>query len=316
MSSSEEKSRSENEEDQSEDEDKSEKGSGDENKNSEEEEANKSESEENSQANKSNESAEDSEKEKKNKSKSLEKTKDRFDQTKLVLANEIKIDVVGKNSSEDFFMTNMNQSSNFNLNLKPKTSLSLLNEINSNLDELFEDLSRTIRTFNRGDSRREIENNKIPTQNQNGYLHSSKYKNSPSPTKNNIENEGYNSGQSEKFSPPNKKFFTDKETNTPKMMQSRGNNPMTGQSKEISPGQNRESYQKYTPSNPYKVQTARTPNNHMRTVEDLYRHNKSQPIIYSSNPVIRKEVVNNKINNNQMSKKYFEGEPEASNNGK
>ncbi len=87
---------------------------------------------------------------------------------------------------------------------------------------------------------------------------------------------------------------------------------MTRESKERDKHQsNRDSQPRYTPTNPYHVQSARSPN-HIRTVEDLYRHNKVKPIIYTSNHVNRKEMQPQKI---QFSKKYFEGEQEAYNSG-
>jgi hypothetical protein len=194
---------------------------------------------------------------------------------------------------------------------------------------------KTIRTFNdygRDNlSKFNTNENKYKSSNYTpDNLYASKNIKSPSPKNYYPQNEleGYNSGFSEKmnlhntrnqdyYKSENKKFYTDKETNTgysQNPMRSSGNNPMTRESKEREKLQtNRESQPRYTPTNPYHVQSARTPN-HIRTVEDLYRHNKVKPIIYTSNPVNRKEMQPQR--NHQLSKKYFEREPEAYNSGK
>jgi hypothetical protein len=352
MSSSEEKSQNDNSEDEEKSKRSNSEQESDERKNDSDEgseknsddEANKSDDEEKSENSQANKSDIGSEQENKSKTKikiqesklmeSKITEKNLFDQKKLVLTNEIKIDVVGKNN-DDVFMTNLNlESTKSNINLKQKTPLSLISEINSNLDDLFQDLSKTIKTFNDSGndylSKLNTDENKYKSLNYSrNNFNNSKNKKSQSPEKNYYpqnEIEGYNSGFSEKnnlhntnnqdyYKSQNKKFYTDKETNTGNTlnpMMSSGNNPMTRESKERENFQtNRDSQPRYTPTNPYHVQSARTPN-HIRTVEDLYRHNKIKPIIYTSNPVNRKEMQPQK---NHLSKKYFEGEPEAYNSG-
>ena len=200
---------------------------------------------------------------------------------------------------------------------KNKTALKMLSEINSNLDELFEDLSKSIRTFKPENKISEIYTNPIPK---------NKISNQKTTTpRNYINDEDYASDFSDKElinqikNSNNQKVYSNKQTNTPGVvMKSNGNNPKNTSnnvglnnigSNNIIENNLRESKNKYTPTNPY---TTRNNNNHMRTVEDLYKHSTAKPIIYSNH-------MSNTGRNNMkepISKKYFEGEAETYNKGK
>ena len=287
--------------------------------------ANNSEEEEESQANKSNSESENEDGDGENKSNK------KFDASKLVLSNEIKIDVTSKNLTSDIFMTGVENK---------KSSLKIINEINSNLDELFDDLSKTMKSFNhtRRESNYENENeneNFSPKNNKNNkpsyspvnkhyftneeddmeeinepYRHESTKRRQESYNKRMYTDKGISARGSQI-----KVMHTDKGTSTYDIKtKSFGNNPshVSLNKNEIKSSkhnvQPNSSTTKYNATNPYANNlNSANKTNHIRSIEDLYNHKRSEPIIYNTarqNPI------------NYANKKKFQNESDAYNSGR
>ncbi len=170
----------------------------------------------------------------------------KFDNLQLVLTNEVKIDVLSKNEIEE--KKEIVQKSFHEENYqKKKNTYNLLSEVNNDLDQLFERLSKTIRTFN-DKEKSKLESPKSIQGLEKNYI-----------------NRGVQSP------PEQRRFFSEKETNTSK------HNPPRMKNEKYQPNRNdfisSNLNSKYSPKG--------SAPNYMRTVEDLYR-NKNEPVIYSS----------------------------------
>lgn len=262
--------------------------------------ANSSEVEE-SQANNSNSESEDKEKKKSNM---------KFESAKLVLSNEIKIEVTA--NSNDIFMTGINSVNNTE---NKKNSLKIINEINSNLDQLFDDLSITIKSFNINHTRREsyIYDNYSPRKNKpsNSPVNKHYISNEEEYEKDTQEQQeskrkvlsnirkytekGISARQNS-----NKVRHTDKGTSTYEYTtKSFGNNPNLSLNKNeakiqhnVQSSGNVYNNIKYNATNPYTNKS-----NHIRSIEDLYNHRKSEPIIYSNTARPIPKAVGKKFQN-------------------
>jgi hypothetical protein len=249
-----------------------------ENEGSEEGEENKEEENEDNEENEDKSEEEEVEKEGK---KEKEKGKSvKFNEKQLVLTNEIKIDL---NTLSDPFLTSLPNNTGI---IKTKKSLQFINQINENLDEIFENLSKTIKSFNNNSERNRI--------NEKSFREEKRRSPSPyrSPKKEyqfqEPSDDEYENIERNKFIPSSKntkKFYSDKEINTEKIMKQK-------QSDKYMPNpnpykiNNMQQNSKFTSqNNNYRIspqRNPRKPENNFRTVEDLYRHKQGAPIIYNT----------------------------------
>jgi hypothetical protein len=187
----------------------------------------------------------------------------KFDDLQLVLTNEVKIDVLRKDEIKENELIAKPEDTSEYFTSK-KNTYNLLSEVNNDLDELFNHLSRTIKSFNENQNQTRADSPVTEHMTKKNY--SSKGVQSPSE---NIRN------------------FTEKETNTSKLPKSMDNNKKQNKTPKFQLNRDDSIANNLNNLN-YKLAQKGQSNNYMRTVDDLYRH-RNEPVIYSSSHRVNKK---------------------------